>query len=226
MSITKKIIKSFTIILTLCFLINTNTAFCSGMKSFVDPYDERQIPIPNVDMNTLRWYEATFGIYKEAYNLNRGLKYLSAYNIYKEYNEGKLSKSSIEVLQNTLTRNLAMQWNVVDYETAMLVLIDLVNSGLVNKSAWDFSRAMSNVETYYEAGYIEFDVAMKLSYLISGYIRETFNSWDEFNNSYLLGYYKWSNSTDREEIYKGMISNSVSNIFATLPWDMPLVEYK
>lgn len=59
---------------------------------------------------------------------------------------------------------------------------------------WDLSRAMSIYGWGYLAGYYTYEEAMDKSLETAKMIQGIFHSWDDFTNSYLLGYAYWSDS--------------------------------
>ena len=65
-------------------------------------------------------------------------------------------------------------------------------------AGWDLSRAMSLMGWGYLAGYYTYEEAMDKSLETAQTIQQTFGSWDEFFNSYFLGYSYWS-SQDLED---------------------------
>ena len=59
-------------------------------------------------------------------------------------------------------------------------------------SAWDYSRAMMMLADCYIAGYYTKEEALDASLEIAKTIQSTFDSWDSFMESYLVGYEFWS----------------------------------
>lgn len=59
-------------------------------------------------------------------------------------------------------------------------------------SGWDLSRAMSLIGWGYLSGYYSYEEAMDKSMETAQSIQQSFGSWDEFMNSYFLGYSYWS----------------------------------
>lgn len=59
-------------------------------------------------------------------------------------------------------------------------------------AGWDLSRAMSLMGWGYLAGYYTYEEAMDKSLETAQMIQQTFGSWDDFFNSYFLGYSYWS----------------------------------
>lgn len=73
-------------------------------------------------------------------------------------------------------------------------------------SAWDYSRAMSLLGYYYLAGYYTETEALDKSLEVAGTIQSEFSSWDEFMESYFVGYEYWADedSTERRALYEDL----------------------
>ena len=190
------------------------------LNNILDDEIEYQEPLPGMDMNTLNFYEATFAILKKSAKMIYPSQYIKAH----EYIGDQIETISLTAI--SVRETLSRQWGINDLETAMSVYNCLVKDGKENKSAWDLSRAMSNLYFYYNAGYIDFKTAMDLSYDAAKIIQSTFASWDEYNDSYLQGYSEWSKSTDRYEEYQELISGYRNNPFINTPFDVDLVPYE
>lgn len=87
-------------------------------------------------------------------------------------------------------------------------------------AGWDYSRAMSLLGYYYLAGYYTEEEALDKSLEVAETIQDSFGSWDEFMESYFIGYEYWAeeSSADRREIYEE-IKVSDNNPFR-LDWNM------
>ena len=189
-------------------------------NNILDEEVEYQEPLAGMDMNTLYFYEAAFAIYKKSQSMIYPSQYIKAY---EEIGDKVVQPNFVQM---ELWVSLEKQWGVNSIDSAMSVYEDLVKNGKINKSAWDLSRAMSNLYSYYLAGYIDFETAMDLSYKTASVIQDTFDSWEEYNDSYLQGYSNWSNETDRYEDYQELISGYRNNPFLKAPFDTKLVPYK
>lgn len=66
-------------------------------------------------------------------------------------------------------------------------------------AGWDYSRAMSLIGWGYLAGFYTYEEAMDKSLETAQKIQKIFDSWDDFMNSYFLGYSYWSGN-DPEDI--------------------------
>ena len=77
-------------------------------------------------------------------------------------------------------------------------------------TAWDYSRAMSLISNYYIAGYYTETEALDEALEVAGVIQDTFDSWDAFVDSYLLGYEYWSgeSSDERRALYDELTAAS------------------
>lgn len=215
-----KIRKISAFLFALLMIFNTTISFAANFRVKDILENQYQTPIPNMDMKTLNWYEATFAIYKKSVGYPDNSAYLEEFNSSKDHDNKEKIKTTREIMRSTLK----LQWGVKDRATGLDVLESLSKNGIKNKSAWDLSRAMSNIFIYYKASYIDFDTAMELSYSVANDIKKVFNSWDAFNDSYLEGYKKWSGRNDRKTIYDS-IKSSNDNVFKKNLWNTSLVKY-
>lgn len=89
-------------------------------------------------------------------------------------------------------------------------------------AGWDYSRAMSLLGYYYLAGYYTEEEALDKSLETAEVIQNTFDSWDNFMESYFVGYEYWAgeSSDDRREIYEEIKAASDSPF--QLEWGMTL----
>ncbi len=71
---------------------------------------------------------------------------------------------------------------------------------------WDYSRAMSILGNYYLSGYYTEAEAQDKSMEVAKMIQESFDSWDDFMESYFVGYEYWAeeSSEERRGIYEEM----------------------
>lgn len=89
-------------------------------------------------------------------------------------------------------------------------------------SAWDYSRAMSLCGFYYQAGYYTETEALDKSLEIAQTIQGMYGSWDEFMESYFLGYEWWAedSSDQRRGIYEDL--KAADNSLYSLDFGMTL----
>ena len=108
------------------------------------------------------------------------------------------------------------------YKRQDQVLERLIASGNATGSAWDYSRAMSNLGFYYIAGYYTIEETLDKSLETAKIIQTKFTSWDDFVESYLAGYASWSgtDASERRNIYE-QLKTSAFNPFS-LDWNMTL----
>lgn len=87
-------------------------------------------------------------------------------------------------------------------------------------AGWDYSRAMSLLGYYYLAGYYTEEEALDKSLETAETIQAAFHSWDDFMESYFIGYEYWAgeSSEERREIYEEIKASS-DNPFQ-LDWGM------
>lgn len=125
-------------------------------------------------------------------------------------------------VSDRIKRDLVSSWGVADRTSADEAFSELVSSAEVTGSAWDYSRAMSNLGFYYLAGYYSLDEALDKSLELAIKIQNSFASWDDYNHSYLEGYRAWSGTdgADRQAVIDGL-KGSAFNPYA-LDWKLEL----
>jgi len=126
------------------------------------------------------------------------------------------------IVKERLQKGLVSAWGVYDHESAEGVIERLIQHGQETGSAWDYSRAMSNLGFYYHADYYTLDESLDKSLEIARLIQTSFSSWDEFTESYLSGYETWSGKSAkfRRETYDGL-KTSAFNPYA-IDWNLEL----
>lgn len=89
-------------------------------------------------------------------------------------------------------------------------------------AGWDYSRAMTLLSFYYLTGLYTEEEALEQSLAVAKTIQATFDSWDDFMESYFVGYEYGmeADSEDRREIYE-QLKASPDNPFA-LDWNTTL----
>ncbi|MBD5546822.1 MAG: DUF1266 domain-containing protein [Lachnospiraceae bacterium] len=89
-------------------------------------------------------------------------------------------------------------------------------------SAWDYSRMMTILADSYLAGYYTKEEALDASLEVAKEIQNSYDSWDQFMESYFIGYEYWTfeSSDKRREIYEElkMADDSPYNV----DWNLPL----
>lgn len=70
-------------------------------------------------------------------------------------------------------------------------------------SGWDYNRALSQLANFYLAGYYTLEEALDASLNVAEMIQASFDSWDDYMESYFTGYEYWSeeNSEERRGVY-------------------------
>lgn len=88
-------------------------------------------------------------------------------------------------------------------------------SGEDAASGWDYNRALSQLANFYLAGYYTLEEALDASLDVAEMIQTSFDSWDEYMESYFTGYEYWSEegSEERREIYEEL-QNAEDNPFS------------
>ena len=145
---------------------------------------------PYTDNQTVQWINASYAIYTRSIGGN-----IKAFGGVILYNE-----ETTEAARSLEQRGLAEAWGVTDRASADRVLEQLIASGNATGSAWDYSRAVSNLGLYYQAGYYTETEALDKALEVAKIIQTRFDSWDSYNQSYLEGYNAWrsEDSTPRE----------------------------
>lgn len=128
----------------------------------------------------------------------------------RQFNKGKEQENAVKKL------------GVTDRASADAALLRLLESGRATGSAWDYSRAMSNLGFYYLAGYYPITESLDRSLEVARTIQQTYGSWDEFIASYLAGYHAWAGdeAENRDLIYEGL-KGSAFNPYA-VDWNLEL----
>ena len=82
-------------------------------------------------------------------------------------------------------------------------------------SGWDYNRALSQIANFYLAGYYTLEEALDASLQVAQMIQSSFDSWDDYMESYLTGYEYWAeeSSDERREVYENL-KNAADNPFS------------
>lgn len=88
-------------------------------------------------------------------------------------------------------------------------------SGEDAASGWDYNRALSQLANFYLARYYTLEEALDASLDVAEMIQTSFDSWDEYMESYFTGYEYWSEegSEERREVYEEL-QNAGDNPFS------------
>lgn len=91
-------------------------------------------------------------------------------------------------------------------------------------SAWDYSRVVMLLSSYYVAGYYSETEALDEALEASRMIQTKYDSWDTFTDSYMLGYEYWAEeSSDYRRMVYEMLAADPDSPYS-LPWNMKLVK--
>lgn len=103
------------------------------------------------------------------------------------------------------------------YENSYVYYKEHPDTGI---AAWDYSRAMSLCAFYNIAGYYTEEEALDKSMEIAKQVQQEFSSWDDFYESYFIGYEYWAeeSSEGRRTIYNGIQYDEHSPF--KLDWNM------
>lgn len=175
---------------------------------------------PYNDNAVVQWFNATYAILTRG----NGQNIRAVGGILKTAGVGGRTVQMDESNSDEIRRLLVSNWGVTDRASADSVLESLIAGGNATGSAWDYSRAMSNLGYYYIAGYYTIEETLDQSLRVANIIQTKFTSWDEFVNSYLAGYAAWSGegTESRREIYENL-KGSAFNPYS-LDWNMNLTK--
>ena len=176
---------------------------------------------PYKDDSTVQWFNATCAVLTRQ-NKENIRAFGGVLQTVASGPAGGVSADS--VLARKKQKVLEESWNGTGRSSADRVLEELLASGRVTGSAWDYSRAMTNLGNYYQAGYYTETEALDKSLEVAKEIQGKFDSWDSFMESYLAGYETWSGDTSgtRRTIYENLKA-SVWNPYA-VDWNLELVK--
>lgn len=75
-------------------------------------------------------------------------------------------------------------------------------------SGWDYNRALSQIANFYLAGYYSQEEALDASLEVAETIQNSFDSWDDYMESYFNGYEYWAeeSSEERRGVYEQLKS--------------------
>ena len=98
-------------------------------------------------------------------------------------------------------------------------------------AAWDLCRANQLYANYYIAGYMSYGEAMDASLENSLILQETYGSWEEMMDAYILGYQFWQGESSEMEDshtheryhYYEMLRDMPNGPYS-LEWDMDLTK--
>jgi hypothetical protein len=98
---------------------------------------------------------------------------------------------------------------------------DLGEHGLL---AWDYGRLINVARWSYSAGYITEQEAWEYITYAGPRIQQSFSSWDEYGDEYLLGRTFWQRSNSHPNAYTSInwLKTYSSSPWKTLRWDMKL----
>ena len=157
---------------------------------------------PYMNNKTVQWINATYAILTKHKGGN-----IRAFGGSLKVNGKEENGAEIDKTTRDQTRKMLKQsWGVTDRDSADEALNELLESAKESGSAWDYSRAESNLGFYYLADYYTEKEALDKALEVAKEIQSTFESWDSFVQSYLEGYEAGSGDTsgDREEIYENL----------------------
>lgn len=82
-------------------------------------------------------------------------------------------------------------------------------------SGWDYNRALSQIANFYLAGYFTLEEAMDASLDVAKTVQTSFDSWDDYMESYFTGYEYWAeeDSEERRAIYDDL-KNAADNPYS------------
>ncbi len=153
-----------------------------------------------------QWFYATYAIIANLNDWN------------KEY-----FKSSFGTFQSEAAARLKVAWGITDKNSAEATIQSLKLMGERRATAWDYSRAMQVLRESCLAGYYTETEQLDSMLTIALDIQGAYSSWDEFAESYLVGFRWWSGS---EAEYYGRIQLYETLKFYTdcfqIDWELEL----
>lgn len=157
---------------------------------------------PYMNNKTVQWINATYAILTR-HNAGNIRAFGGSLKLDgKEENGAEIDKTTREQTRKMLKQS----WGVTDKASADEALEELLQSAKDSGSAWDYSRAESNLGFYYLADYYTEKEALDKALEVAKEIQGAFDSWDSFVQSYLEGYEEdtGDSSGEREELYENL----------------------
>ena len=157
---------------------------------------------PYMNNETVQWINATYAILTR-HNAGNIRAFGGSLKLDgKEENGAEIDKTTREQTRKMLKQS----WGVTDKASADEALEELLQSAKDSGSAWDYSRAESNLGFYYLADYYTEKEALDKALEVAKEIQGAFDSWDSFVQSYLEGYEDdtGDSSGEREELYENL----------------------
>lgn len=166
----------------------------------------------------VKWMDQTYGIYTE---------YLKEKKFWASLYQTKLP--SFEEL-------LARDWGITDKESGISMVHTLFERGVAEEDkamkAWDLSRAMLLCKAMRGALWMEQKEYRDLQYAMAPTIQQSFSSWQDLFDNYMLMYRNWENAVgsgsinERIEAYESVKKKmNKGNDDEWIPWDKQLVKY-
>lgn len=123
-------------------------------------------------------------------------------SLMQQLEEEGITEAAPEEYESYLTQNYDMTSEEVQLYAQMYRYYKEFGPNAID--AWDYSRAMSLLGTYYLAGYYTEQEALDKSMEVAAAIQPLFTSWDEYMASYLRGYEYWAeeDSAERLAVYE------------------------
>lgn len=167
----------------------------------------------------VKWMDQTYAIYDYYRQEMRNIRNISGGHI----------ETPAELLSN--------DWGITSREDGITTINGLFESGKASddksEKAWNYSRAIMLCDFMKDSKYIDARECRSLQYEIAPTIQQSFISWDEFYDSYMIGFRRWASSIGldkkskdmREDAYKGA-KNMVArgNEFEWVQWEIPLLK--
>lgn len=131
---------------------------------------------------------------------------------------------------------LARDWGITNTEDGIATVNQLFNAAVGTDDkvlkAWNMSRAMMLCSSMREARWIEQLEYRDLQYSMAPTIQQSFSSWYDFFDNYMIAYRKWDKSVgagsmlEREKAYEDIKKKiAVDEEEVWVPWDKELIKY-
>jgi len=113
---------------------------------------------PFQNNQTVQWINATYAILTK--NDGNHIRAFGGFLITDDLPDPEYAKNMVKT---KLREGLSSAWGVTDRTSAEAVVERLIQSGQATGSAWDYSRAMSNLGFYYHADYYTLEESLDKS---------------------------------------------------------------
>lgn len=161
-----------------------------------DIFGKKDTETSDVANDMERWCTDTYAIWAE-----------STGGSWKRIGGYKKTRMDASMMRGVLRRD----WGINNGEELLITIVELLRVKDHNEKesdAWDYCRATQLAGIGYIAGYFTREILLNCSAVAAKVMQQTYNSWEELCESYLVGYAEWREDEElvarRREIYKGL----------------------